>query len=251
MNLCAWLTMVADPALPPRERNGVFARIHSNVNVWAKPYLFRVAPCRLAEDDVDEAVQHLLTRCALGSSRFKGTSEGEAHSWCMRVLANKSRDLCRSKRRLVTGQLDTSGDDDDERPRVREPSVDPDGTALTIRTIEAVFAAIHAELPRLHRKQDVEGIIRSVRVHVEARMGATIEEQCATYGGEGEDPSSTKVQNRIYQYRNRGRKAACEALTSLVAQGRFEIEDVEDARRLLGCDVTGAGSADIQTKVLS
>jgi len=162
MNLCAWLTMVADPALPPRERNGVFARIHSNVNVWAKPYLFRVAPCRLAEDDVDEAVQHLLTRCALGSSRFKGTSEGEAHSWCMRVLANKSRDLCRSKRRLVTGQLDTSGDDDDERPRVREPSVDPDGTALTIRTIEAVFAAIHAELPRLHRKQDVEGIIRSV-----------------------------------------------------------------------------------------
>ena len=250
MSLCAWLTMVADPGLRVRERNEVFARVHANVNVWAKPYLFRVAPCRLAEDDVDEAVQHLLTRCALGSARFKGTSEGEAHSWCMRVLANKGRDLCRSKRRLVTGQLDAGGDDDDDRPHVREPSVEPDHSALAIRAIEAVFAAIHGELPRLHRKQDVEGIIRSVRVHVEARMGATIEEQCAAYGGEGEDPAKAKVQNRIYQYRNRGRKAACEALSSLVAQGRFAPEDVEDTRRLLGCDVS-AGSADIQTKVLS
>lgn len=240
MNLCAWLTMASEPGISARERNDVATRIHANVGTWAKPYLFRVAPCRLGEDDVDEAVQHLLMRCTLGSSRFKGTSEGEAHAWCMRVLANKGRDLCRRRRRLVTGTLDA--DDDDERARVAEPAVDPDQSAMAMRALSSIFEAIAAELPRLHRKQDVEGIVRSVRVHVEARMGATIEEQCATYG-EGE-PMSTKVQNRIYQYRNRGRRAACEALSSLVAQGRFAPEDVEDARRLLGCDVsdpTGAG----------
>lgn len=236
MNLCGWLVMVSDPGLARRERNDIATRIHSTVGTWAKPYLFRVAPCRLGEDDVDEAVQHLLMRCTLGSSRFKGTTEGEAHSWCMRVLANKGRDICRSKRRLVPGTLDAS-DDDDDRPRVAEPSVDPDQSAMAMRALSAIFEAIAAELPRLHRKQDVEGIVRSVRVHVEARMGATIEEQCATYG-EGE-PMSTKVQNRVYQYRNRGRRAACEALSSLVAQGRFAPEDVEDARRLLGCDVGG------------
>ncbi|MBX3227336.1 MAG: hypothetical protein KIT84_34630 [Labilithrix sp.] len=251
MQLAAWLTMVSDPGLAARERNGVFARIHATVNGWAKPYLFRVAPCRLGEDDVDEAVQHLLTRCALGSARFKGKTEGEAHAWCMRVLANKGRDICRARRRLVTGQLD-AGDDDDDRPRVAEPSVDPDNTALAVRAIEAVFAAIHAELPRLHRKQDVDGIVRSVRVHVEARMGATIEEQCATYAADEAPPGqapSTKAQNRVYQYRNRGRKAACEALSSLVAQGRFAPEDVEEARRLLGCDVADGGAT--AAKVLS
>ena len=231
--------MVSDPGLPVRERNDVAGRIQANVGAWAKPYLFRVAPCRLGEDDVDEAVQHLLMRCTLGSSRFKGASEGEAHSWCMRVLANKGRDLCRAKRRAAVS-LDATSDDDD-RPRVPEPAVEPDHGAIAMRALAAVFEAIAAELPRLHRKQDIEGIVRSVRVHVEARMGASVEEQCATYG-EGE-PLSTKLQNRIYQYRNRGRKAACEALTSLVAQGRFAPEDVEDARRLLGCDVSEEAEA--------
>lgn len=240
MNLCAWLMMVSEPGLPARERNDVATRIFTTVGTWARPYLFRVAPCRLGDDDVDEALQHLLMRCTLGSSRFQGRSEGEAHSWCMRVLANKGRDLCRRKRRLVTGMLDAS-DDEDERPRVAEPSVDPDQSAMAMRTLTAIFEAIAAELPRLHRKQDLEGLLRSVRVHVEARMGATIEEQCATYG-DGE-PMSTKVQNRIYQYRNRGRKAACEALSSLVAQGRFSPEDVEDARRLLGCEVSEPADA--------
>lgn len=252
MNLCAWLTIVADPGVSARERNDVATRIHSTVGSWAKPYLFRVAPCHLNEDDVDEAVQHLLTRCALGTARFKGKSEGEAHSWCMRVLANKGKDICRGKRRLVTSSLDST-DDDDDGPHVREPSVEPDGSALAVRAIQSVFDAIHAELPRLHRKQDLEGILRSVRVHVEARMGATLEEQCVTHG-EG-DTTSTRVQNRIYQYRNRGRKSASEALASLVAQGRFAPDEVEDVRRLLGCDLDPgeslATSTPLERKALS
>jgi DNA-directed RNA polymerase specialized sigma24 family protein len=248
MNLCAWLMMVSDPALPPRERNGAASRIRSNLNGWARPYLFRVAPCRLGDDDVDEAVQHLLTRCALGASRFKGTSEGEAHSWCMRVLLNKGRDLCREKRRMIS----TTVDDDDEGRAPREPSVDPDLRGMAMKTIQEVFEAIQLELPRLHRRQDIEGIMRSVRCHLEARLGATIEEQIATYGDGAPTTGkeATRAQNRVYQYRNRGRKAACEALSSLVAQGRFAPEDVEDARRLLGCDI-GAEEKDKEKKALS
>jgi DNA-directed RNA polymerase specialized sigma24 family protein len=237
MNLCGWLTMVSDAGLSPRERNDVAARIHATVGAWAKPYLFRVAPCRLGEDDVDEAMQHLLVRCTFGTSRFRGSSEGEAHSWCMRVLANKGRDICRSRRRMIPGMLGER-DEDDRSPRVPEPTTDPDASGIEIRALETILAAIADELPRLHRKQDIEGLLRSVRVHLEARMGATIEEQCEKYGA-GES-LSTKLQNRIYQYRNRGRKAACEALSALVAQGRFALEDVEDARRLIGCDSTTA-----------
>lgn len=231
MNLCGWLRIMSDPSVERGDRNSAAARLHSNLSAWAGRYLGRVAPCRLGDDDVDEAVQHLLTRCALGSARFDGSTEGEAHSWCMRVLANKGRDLCREKRRNVS----TTRDDDGDGPRSFEPAVEADMRTLAVSALQEIFGAIHEELPRLHRKQDLEGLVRSVRCHVEARMGATVEEQIAAYAASEAD--ATKAKNRVYQYRNRGRKAACEALASLVAQGRYATEDVEDARRLIGCDV--------------
>lgn len=245
MNLCGWLRIMGDAGAERGDRNTAAARIHSNLSAWAGPYLGRVAPCRLGDDDVDEAVQHLLTRCALGSARFNGGSEGEAHSWCMRVLANKGRDICRDKRRNVS----TTRRDDDDTPRSFEPAVDADLQSLAIAALQEIFGALQEELPRLHRKQDLDGLVRSVRCHVEARMGASLEEQVAAYATSETD--ATKARNRIYQYRNRGRKAACEALTSLVAQGRYAHEDVEDARRLIGCDVAGdvrPGVADASSK---
>ena len=46
-----------------------------------------------------------------------------------------------------------------------------------------------------------------------------------------------KARNRVYQYRNRGRKAGCGALTALVGEGRLGPDDIEHAVRILGCDV--------------
>jgi DNA-directed RNA polymerase specialized sigma24 family protein len=237
MNLCGWLRLVGDTGIAARERNEAATRIRANVMSWARPYLGRAAPCKLGDDDVDETVQHLLTRCALGTSRFNGSSEGEAHSWCMRVVLNKGRDICRERRRNVS----TTREDDEGEPRSFEPAVEADLRPLAIESLQEIFAAIQDELPRLHRKQDIEGLVRSVRCHVEARMGASLEEQVTEYGGdvpEGEgEKALVRARNRVYQYRKRGREAACEALSSLVAQGRYAPEDVDDARRLIGCDV--------------
>jgi DNA-directed RNA polymerase specialized sigma24 family protein len=245
MNLCGWLRIMGDVSAERADRNTAAARIHANITTWARPYLGRIAPCRLGEDDVDEAVQHLLSRCALGSARFKGSTEGEAHSWCMRVLANKGRDICREKRRTVS----TTRDDDDDNARSFEPAVEADMRSLAISALQEIFGAIQEELPRLHRKQDIDGLMRSVRCHVEARMGASLEEQVLAYAANEID--AVKAKNRVYQYRNRGRKAACEALASLVAQGRYAALDVEDARRLIGCDVRSEQAETSPKKVLS
>jgi DNA-directed RNA polymerase specialized sigma24 family protein len=218
----------------PADRNDAAARVLSNVRAWAGPYLKRVAPCGLDEDDVAEAVQHLLDQCCAGSARFRGTTEGEARVWCMRVLTHKGIDLCRGKRRLLRKESDA-----------REKPDDPDLESLARRDLTRVFEAMMNELPRLHRSQDVEGLTRSLWCHIEARMGATLEEQLEKYGTADAEvraaQSITRARNRVYTYRARGRLAGCEALSALVAQGRFLVEEIAGMRRLLGCDLNLPG----------
>jgi hypothetical protein len=49
-----------------------------------------------------------------------------------------------------------------------------------------------------------------------------------------------RARNRVYKYRERGRSVGCEALSALVAQGRFDDEEVVDLRRLLGCGLSAS-----------
>jgi DNA-directed RNA polymerase specialized sigma24 family protein len=221
------------------ERNAAAAKLLSLLRSWAPGFLRKNAPGRLDDDDIDECVQHLLTRCATGTSRFRGQSEGEAHSWCMRVLVNKARDVRRQKRDLL--RVYEGSEADTMHPELEIP-VAPNLDPIAADEFISILEMVEGEVPRLHRAQDAGTLARALRCHVEARLGATIEEQIEAYGWSGtEGPrdatGAARARNRVYQYRARGRTAGCEALRSLVAQGRLPIEDVAQAHRFLGCEV--------------
>ncbi len=234
MNLCTDLLVLAGDALAPAERNAAAARLMDRLRSWVPPYLRRTSPCALDAAEVDDVIQHLMTKSTLGTSRFRGASEGEAYKWCMRVSGNKARDLCRARKRLLRS---------DPEPEIEKVApVAPDLEALAAGELERVLAALVAELGRLHRPQDLAGLERSLRCHVEARLGASIDEQLEAYGFASPDEprapdAVARARNRVYKYRERGRVAGCEALAALVAQGRFDDDDVADARQLLGCDL--------------
>ncbi len=231
--LVSCLLLLSADRVTVAERNNAARLVLGNVRGWVGPFLRRASPCHLDEDDEREVVQHLLTRCCTGSAKFRGNTDGEAHSWCRRVFQNKARDLCRQRRRLALKELEPdSGPAKSERP------------GLVIQSeFNRIIEAIVQELTRLHREQDLESLRRSLRCHIEARFGATIEEQIESYGFSQESlqpeaaAAAIKARNRVYQYRKRGRAAGCEALTALVAQGRFTPTDVTDVQRILGCDV--------------
>lgn len=238
MNLCGWLQVLAAEGTP-RGRNEAAAQVRAQVTAWAGGYVRKHAPCSIDDDDVSEALQHLLVRCATGTSRFRGETEGEAHAYCMRVLTNKARDLCRARRRFRSRTRTNDEGDDTEIELVGDTEVALDEMAL--RDLAEVFQLVEQAITRLHRAKDAPGLVVSLRCHVDARLGATLEEQLETHGyleGEARDPHTfTKARNRVYQYRNRGRKAGCAALRALVAEGRLGPDDVEHAVRILGCDV--------------
>lgn len=234
MQLASWLRILAaDDAA--RARNEAAGKVLGLVGAWAPGYVKKHAPCSLDDDDAAEALQHLLTRCSLGKARFRGESEGEAHAWCMRILLNKARDLCRAKRRTRSLVRGGDGEDGEEIEIIGDTEVALDEHAL--REIATTLEMVEQVLHRLHRAKDVPGLITSLRCHVEARLGATLEEQLETFGyAEGEARTKetfVKARNRVYQYRNRGRKAGLAGLDALMAEGRLDAVDVEHVRRIL------------------
>jgi DNA-directed RNA polymerase specialized sigma24 family protein len=241
MNLCGWLRTLGASETASHERNRSAEAIYADLRKWAAAYVRRTSPCPLTDDDVDEAIQHVLMRAATGTCRFQGDTEGEAFSWCMRVLLNRARDRCREKRRFHL----ISGSDREFGPDVTgpEPETQADHEALALHEFQDILAEIEAALVRLHRAQDVEGLTLALRCHLEARLGASPEEQVARFSPDGRLPAdaeaAVRARNRIYQYRNRGRRAGCEALAALVAEGRYSAEDVEHAAQLLGCHAFG------------
>ena len=237
MNLCGWLRTLGASETPRDERNRSAGAIYADLRKWATAYVRRASPCPLTDDDVDEAIQHVLTRAATGTCRFEGLTEGEAFSWCMRVLLNRARDRCREKRRFYL----TSGSDREFGPDVTgpEPETQADHETLAANEFLGILADVEAALVRLHRAQDVESLTLALRCHLEARLGASPEEQVARYALDGRPPAdeqeAVRARNRVYQYRKRGRRAGCEALAALVAEGRYTAEDVAHAAQLLGC----------------
>ena len=141
MNLCGWLVMVSDPGPPAQTTSPRAFTLSDGGDVGAR---LRVAPAR----GTTERRSTSLTRC-IGSSR-SGHDGGEA-ILVLRVgeQAAISRSSARSTRATTT-TIARGG-----RAVGRS-----DQSAMAMRTLTAIFEAIAAELPRLHRKQDVEGIVR-------------------------------------------------------------------------------------------
>jgi DNA-directed RNA polymerase specialized sigma24 family protein len=235
--LSGWLRLLAGHEAKPHERNAAVSQLLAGVRLWAPAYLRRVAASNLNDADVEDVIQHLLCQSSVGSSRFNGKSEGEAFVWCTTVMRNKARDICRNRKKYAPRPKAVAGGDGND-PRLEQP-VDPDLTSLVASELVRMLETIEAELLRLHRLGSVSGVLRSVRCHLEHRLGATMEEQLERYGygaTEKRTPANaTKARQRVYQYRQRGRRAACEALAALVSQARVSQDDVDAARALLDC----------------
>jgi DNA-directed RNA polymerase specialized sigma24 family protein len=230
MTLCACLMILASLETPPRERNAAAARLYVLLGDWVPRLVKGMAPCRLSDDDAMDVLQHVVDKACLGGARFRGTSEGEAHSWVKRIVANKSIDLCRARRGLTSDEAEL------ERIPDTHDVADPG-------PLKAAVEEIREALARFHRPNDAKTLARAFECHLEARVGAAdIDEQIERYGYDGahagearDEAGKVRARNRVYQYRKRGREAGCRALRSLADSGRYGAEEAREIARFLGC----------------
>jgi len=244
--LVGWLTVLAadDDGTPQsrRARDEACVAVYRILDAWVPSLVRRNAPCRLSDDDALDILQHVVDKAALGSARFRGTSEGEARQWVKRIVANKAIDLCRRE--------PTVAPPSSRAPR-RELATAPE-EKVDEAALRAAFDAIEETLVRTHRKNDAETLVRAFRCHMEARLGgATIDEQIDRYGYQGayaneprDDAGRSRARNRVYQYRKRGREAGCAALGALAAEGRYGEDDARGIGALVGCKGAKRGGGD-------
>ena len=230
MNLSACLMLLASLDTPPRERNEAARRLYVLLGDWVPRLVKGMAPCRLSDDDAMDVLQHAVDKACLGGARFRGTTEGEAHAWIKRIVANKSIDLCRARRGI------TSDETEIERIPDSHDVADPG-------PLRAAVEEIGEALSRLHRPNDAKTLARAFECHLEARVGAAdIEDQIERYGYEGananeprDEAGKVRARNRVYQYRKRGREAGCRALRALTESGKYGAEEAREIARFLGC----------------
>jgi DNA-directed RNA polymerase specialized sigma24 family protein len=230
MTLCACLMLLAALDTPTRERNDAARRLYTLLGDWVPRLVKGIAPCRLSDDDAMDVLSHVLDKACLGGARFRGTTEGEAHAWVKRIVANKSIDLCRARRGMTSdeGELERIPDSHD----VADPG-----------PLRAAVEEVREALGRMHRPNDAKTLARAFECHLEARVGAAdIDDQIERYGYDGphateprDEASKLRARNRVYQYRKRGREAGCRALRSLAESGRYGAEEAREIARFLGC----------------
>ena len=230
MNLSACLMLLASLDTPPRERNEAARRLYVLLGDWVPRLVKGMAPCRLSDDDAMDVLQHVVDKACLGGARFRGTSEGEAHAWVKRIVANKSIDLCRARRGISRDETEL------ERIPDSHDVADPGPLRTAVEVIREALGG-------LHRPNDAKTLARAFECHLEARVGAAdIDDQIERYGYDGananearDEAGKVRARNRVYQYRKRGREAGCRALRSLVESGRYGAEEAREIARFLGC----------------
>jgi DNA-directed RNA polymerase specialized sigma24 family protein len=238
MSLSAWLMVLAAPDATPRQRNEAAAGAYRILSEWIPRLVKGIAPCALSHDDALDILQHVADKAALGTSRFRGTTEGEAHAWVKRIVANKAIDICRARRPMAALSPEPGGS---EGAPVRELRAEED--MGDVGPFLAAVDAIKAFIAENHRPNDAKTLARAFDCHIDAHMrGTDIDEQIARYGYDepyASEPRDTagkiRARNRVYQYRKRGRDAGCRALAVLVEKGRYSSEEARDIARFLGC----------------
>lgn len=228
MSLSVWLMVLAAPDATPRQRNEAAAGAYRILNEWVPRLVRGIAPCPLSHDDALDILQHVADKASLGTSRFRGTTEGEAHAWVKRIVANKAIDICRSRRSINREPVPDA--------RAEEDTAD-------VGPFLAAVEAIKRYIAENHRPNDAKTLERAFDCHIDAHLRqATIEAQMDRFGydepytGEPRDEAGRiRARNRVYQYRKRGRDAGCRALRGLAEQGRYGAEEARDIAKFLGC----------------
>ncbi len=225
--LCRLLQRLAHDDLPRAQREAAASALYREVRRFAPGALYRRFP-GLPEVVVEEAIHKVVLEASLGRSRFRGDDERAARAWCNRILHRYAIDHFRYRRNKV--HLD-------DAPPVRAPA---DDDPVFAADLVDLFDRMIGVLSRLHRPRDLERVTTNVRVHIEAHLlGEDIEAQMMRYGDLGPDPTATerrRARDRIYQYRRRGKLAACAAWATLLETGEVSTVEADLLSRLLGCD---------------
>jgi hypothetical protein len=195
----------------------------------------------LNEADLLDVKQHVLLEASVGSSRFRGSSAGEAHNWCRMVARNKATDLLGGSSKMSS----LSGGRDDEQDEPGVPAacwVLPDTARLTKQAFDRALAAMREVLEEDNPGDGGEKADR-IECLVEYRTGATIEEQIDAWawpaGGRPASPTTAELKaarNRVYKYRERGAAYGKQALTLLAAEGDLDEAELELLRTVLGIE---------------
>lgn len=235
--LLAALTTLAGDDLSHAKRSAACRYLLDDLERWGPGYLHNRFGHSLADDTVDDAIQHVMMQATLGSARFRGSLEGEARKWCRTLLYRFAIDELRRGR-----HIDRTDDDHLERQRdvpghtAAMPAPD-EGDAF--RCVYRILEHIRAEIVEGRRGEAAETISRSFECHLASRRGDTLEEQLSAWagfeGGDAESNEFKRARDRVYQYRKRGRVAGCRALSALAEGSKFIEEEIALMRRVLDC----------------
>jgi DNA-directed RNA polymerase specialized sigma24 family protein len=235
MNLLYLLQALARPDVGVTDRQAAARALASQVERQA-PGMLR--GLRYEPTTLEDARQHLLLKASVGSTRFRGESEGEAYVWCRTVLRN-----------FVLGELRKRANealvDDPDRPTEHIPvssAPAPTATAEGLRArLDAVVSKVLQGIDALHRRpKDQQTVADSVLCYLEATvLGLSAAQQLDRWGYRGsqddrsDPPAEKRALQRIYQYRRRGAVAWRRLVESLRQRGGLGADELDILNALL------------------
>ncbi len=227
MDLLPELQVLANDEADPASRERAARALYARLRQMGPGMILRVRP-HTPHHIIDEAIQKVVIKASLGTARFRGDDERAARAWCNKILQHYVVDYFRRRRRQV---------DEDKAP---VPATAREQDPFVERDLRTLLERLHEAITRLTRPRDLETVMHNVRVHLEARvLGADIDTQIERWA-KPEDPEDTtelrRARDRVYQYRRRGKVAACRALAALEESGEVTAEEGDLLQRILGCD---------------
>jgi len=226
MALLPILSALAKDDLPASARREALRQLYDEVEGWGWRRLrarMPGVPAAVFED----ATQKLALKACLGTTRFAGDTEAAAKAWAYAILRNHTLDWFRRERRLEALPEEPMPP---PRPALdHQPAVD----------FGALLARVDAALPRLHRARDLETVRQNIHCYLEHRvLGRSLDEQLSRWAPAEEETeeATRRARDRVYQYRRRGRTAACRASLGLLESGEIGAEEALLLDRLLGCE---------------
>ena len=185
-----------------------------------------------AADDlfVEDVVTFTMDKATMGSSGFRGSTEGEAITFLRRVASNRAIDLIRKAERRASAE--------ERRPPPEVMAAE--SFELKAADLERIFGMIAQQIPLLHSRRTDE-VRRRCRIFLNAQTGLEdIERQIErweTPSGESFAPKSAewlRARDRVYQHRRRGRLDVAGALAALRRAGRIDEDDLHTVARQFG-----------------
>ena len=227
MAVLPYLEVLADDDATWEAREQAARGLYETLRHFGPGLVRRLRP-HTPDHVIEEAIHKVVIKAALGTSRFRGTDERAARSWCNKILQHYVIDYFRARRRVVDGE------------HLPTPATAREADPVVARDLATLLDLLHTALLRLTRERDRPTVLHNVKIHLEARvLGAEIDEQIERWA-RPEDPADPtalrRARDRVYQYRRRGKVAACRAAAALEEAGEVTSEEAQLLRRILGCD---------------